>query len=152
MENFLNGVLCYFRQILSVIDVDPGIRISLRVVELAKVDGDVQLAVVKAEITVMVDDRYFVEQFPVVVSFDQLRCERPVNGFTVGADSLQVMLIRSFALDALREMSVAGRDVQNGRSRPDPAQRSSGIVLLKTLADRIVNSRRRPGVVVVVNS
>ena len=67
---------------------------------LAEVHGDVQIAIVEAEIAVMVGDRHFLQKRTFHIGLNEGCGERPKDCFLVGADTLQVMLVCPFAKNA----------------------------------------------------
>ena len=73
--------------------------VAFWIVELAEIHGDVELAIVEAEITVVVGDGNLLQQLTLLVRLHEGRRERPVNRRFVRANSLKVVLVSPFAQD-----------------------------------------------------
>ena len=59
VEDLLSFVTVDFLQGVRVVDVHPRVGISLGVIELSEVHGDVKFAILKTEVSVVVCDRDF---------------------------------------------------------------------------------------------
>ena len=100
VEYLLDLVLFQERQITGVVHVDPGISPASSIVELAQVDGDVDLSVVETDVAVVTGNRDLLQDFSLPVGLHQGCRERPVDRVPlVGADALQVMRVGAFARD-----------------------------------------------------
>jgi hypothetical protein len=97
VEDFGDGVPGDEREIVGPVDIDPRVGIPRRVVELAEIDGDIELPIVQAQVGVVVGDGRFMKHFAGQIGLHERRREAPVDRFAIGTDALQVMRIGPLA-------------------------------------------------------
>ncbi len=86
-------------QRVGVVNVDPGISVTFRIVELSEVDGDVDPAIEEAQVSVMIRNGNRFLNSAGSVGFDEVCREGPVECVAfVRADALKVMLVVALAL------------------------------------------------------
>ena len=77
MDNLRNRVAGQFSEAGGVIGKDPRVGIAGRVIEFPEVDGDEDLAVVMAQVAMMIGDGHGLQYFPLQICFDESGGEGP---------------------------------------------------------------------------